>query len=292
MRYSSYSRSSSGCGRMFLSIIMAAAIFVCGIKVGAAHPDVLTDTAFSIGRAFSHFRDARPVIAIDAGHGGDDPGAEGMITEAELTADAAEKLFALLEEDGRFRPVYCHAPGETASISERYETANKVYADLLVCIHANSDPNGNGSGFECYPAPPGRKYHEESVRFAQLTVQAFTELGISIRGENGIRYAYYDNEDQKYIVESSDTSVHSDSSFGMLEKTRAPAVLMEQCFVTNAGDLALLYGEEGTMRAVNAYYKAICGYFADTLAKIDEKTEKNVSENSLESTSENSASDE
>ena len=82
--------------------------------------------------------------------------------------------------------------------------------DLLVCIHANSDPESSGSGFECYPAPPGRKYHPESYNFAEMLVEEFSALGMTIRGENGIRYAYYDDNNEKYLVESSNSLVFTD----------------------------------------------------------------------------------
>ena len=55
-------------------------------------------------------------------------------------------------------------------------------------------------------------------------------------------------------------------AFGLLEKSRCPTLLMEQCFVTNSSDVALLSGEEGTMRAANAYYKAICDFFEEELS--------------------------
>ena len=258
--------SRGGCGRTLLTLLMAAAIFVCGVKVGAHNPDFLSDLAYAAGKKFSHLRDSRPVVVIDAGHGGEDPGAQGLIDESTLTADTARALFGILTEDNRFQVFYTHTPGEGAAIQERYAASNAHYPDLLISIHANSDPAGEGRGFECYPIPPGRKDHEESLRMAALTIDAFTELGVPIRGENGIRYAYYDANDEKYITESSDTSVHSDPSFGLLEKSRCPTLLMEQCFVTNSSDVALLSGGEGTMRAANAYYKAICGFFEEELS--------------------------
>ena len=260
-------RSSSyrpGCCRTLLSLLMGAALLIAGIKIGAWKPDILNNAEYTIGKTIANLLDSRPVIAIDAGHGGDDPGATGLVDEAELTAQTAAALFDLLEADGRFQPVLCHEYDTTATIQERYAVANSRYADLLVCIHANSDLNGSGSGFECYPAPPGREYHQQSYDFAQLLVEEFSTHGMTIRGENGIRYAYYDDNNEKYIMESSNTLVFDDPFFGMLEKTKAPAVLVEQCFVSSESDLAQISGESGTT-AAECYYRAICRFFAGQL---------------------------
>ena len=281
-----------GCGRTLLSFLMGAALLIVGIKIGAWKPDILDDTEYTIGKTVADFLDSRPVIAIDAGHGGDDPGALGLVDEAELTGETAEALFDLLEADGRFQPVLCHEKGTTATIQERYAVANDAYADLLVCIHANSDPESSGSGFECYPAPPGRKYHPESYDFAEMLVEEFSALGMTIRGENGIRYAYYDDNNEKYLVESSNSLVFTDPSFGMLEKTKAPAVLVEQCFVSSESDLALMGGESGTA-AAECYYRAICRFFADQLEELPQSDNVQDSENTDSSaTTEESTSDE
>ncbi len=202
------------------------------------------------------------VVAVDAGHGGIDHGAEGVVIESEMTARTAEALFALLEEDERFTPVYCHEPDEKSDILDRCEAASRAGADLLISIHGNSDGGNGGHGFECYPAPPGRTYHEDSLYFAQLITGKIEATGIAIRGENGIRYAYYIDDVNKYIVESSDDSIRSDGSFGIVDHADCPSVLVEQCFVTDAADVGLLGDEDGCRLAAGAYYDAICDYYA------------------------------
>ena len=56
--------------------------------------------------------DARPVVAIDPGHGGVDRGSEGPgFGEHEMTWRTANELYALLEQDGRLRPFFDHQRG-------------------------------------------------------------------------------------------------------------------------------------------------------------------------------------
>lgn len=203
-------------------------------------------------------------IGLDAGHGGSDPGAQGLVSEAELTEQTTRALADLLETDDRFTVVLCHEWGETVERpSMRAEEGNRLGADLLLSIHANADTGGEAYGFECYPTPPGRKYHEQSLELAHDIADAFAAAGARLRGVAGVRYAYYEgeNEDEKVIREESDTTEYPSQSFGFLESADCPAVLAEQCFITNAGDVSKFAGEEGAQRAAACYYRAICAYY-------------------------------
>ncbi len=205
------------------------------------------------------------VIAIDPGHGGTDPGAVGFIKETDLTEGTVKYLEEFLRKDENYMPILCRQYGQTTSIQERSQTATKAKADLLLCVHANSSTDAGASGFECYPAPPGRGNHETSKRFAALITEEMYAIGSTIRGSDGIRYAYYIPDEngisQKKLIDSSDNTVYGYSSFGMVENKNYPAVLAEQCFVTNKKDVAFLGTDEGYRLAAKAYYKAICRYF-------------------------------
>ena len=255
-------RRGRGCLPVIIGIIVviAGTFLLSRLVTGVLSEDILQRLpgAGAITRLFSDDF----VVAIDAGHGGNDPGAEGVIREADMTARTAEALYALLDADERFTPVYCHPLDEGANVLDRCKEASRTGADLLLSIHGNSDPGGNGHGYECYPAPPGRTYHADSLYFAQLLTAQIASTGINIRGDNGVRYAYYIDDVNKVIVESTDESVRSDGSFGIVDHAGCPSVLVEQCFVTNSEDAALLGGEEGCKLAAEAYYQAICEYYA------------------------------
>lgn len=210
-----------------------------------------------------------PVVAIDPGHGGVDRGSEGLgFGEYEMTWNTANALYDLLEEDGRFTPYLTITEEESqdpdcARIkpSERAQRANAQGAQLLLSIHGNSDSAESTSGYECYPIPPGSANHDESLRFAQYLTEGFGALGQRLRGENGIRYLYYGENNEKLLYESNDTSVHDDPTFGVLEYAQCPAVLSEQCFITNSADVDLLGDEDGCQHAAQLYYEAICSWF-------------------------------
>ena len=213
--------------------------------------------------------DFRPVVgdppyrvAIDAGHGGSDPGARGVVEEKQVTAATAAALLQWLEEDSNYIPLQTRESfDETATPAQRAATASALSPQLLLSIHGNSAPEGSAaSGFECYPSVPGRTWHQESYYFAQQLAQGMGTAGARLRGHGGIRYIYYQGE-AKQLVESTYTEVRGERSFTLLEDVNCPAVLAEQCFVTSEEDVARFGSEDSCKAVARIYYEAICAYF-------------------------------
>lgn len=194
-------------------------------------------------------------VVVDAGHGGADPGARGVIEEKDMTAATAAELIRLLQQDSNFIPLQTRDSfDETATPAQRAARADEQSPQLLLSIHGNSAANGStASGFECYPAVPGRRWHQESFYFAQLLAKGMQAAGASLRGRGGVRYIYYLENDQKQLVESTHTEVREERSFTLLEDVNCPAVLAEQCFVTSEADVALFGNEEGCKKVARVY---------------------------------------
>ena len=234
-------RKKRGNGFSFGRAVVLVLCFI-GVSFGL----YLWQAVFSIGQPTPTVDDDdfRPTIGeppyrivIDAGHGGSDPGARGVVQESEMTAATAEALSAWLERDPNYIPL----------------TTRERYA-----------PEGSSAaGFECYPAVPGRAYHQESYYFAKQLAGAMQAAGASLRGRGGIRYIYYQGE-VKQLVESSPKEVRVERSFTILEDVNCPAVLAEQCFVTSDTDVTQFGSEDGCKRTARAYYEAICAYFETT----------------------------
>lgn len=86
---------------------------------------------------------AKTVVAIDAGHGGKDPGAIGKklgIKEKDVTLAIAKELKALLDADPNFKAVMTRKTDTFVQLPERTEIARKNRANYLVSIHADSSP--------------------------------------------------------------------------------------------------------------------------------------------------------
>ena len=214
--------------------------------------------------------DFRPVVgdppyrvAIDAGHGGSDPGARGVVEEKQVTAATAAALLQWLEEDSNYIPLQTRESFDaTATPAQRAAAASAQSPQLLLSIHGNSAANGStAAGFECYPAVPGRTWHQESFYFAKLLAGGMQRIGARLRGRGGVRYIYYLENDQKQLVENTYTQVRPERSFTLLEDVNCPAVLAEQCFVTNDEDVERFGSEQGCKTVARIYYEAICTYF-------------------------------
>ena len=209
------------------------------------------------------------VVAIDPGHGGYnenngcwDSGAKGNgVTEAELTMRIAGMLEQLLRQDRRFAPVMTTDGSTYLKGSQRGAAAQAAGAELLVSIHFNSDPVYDSRGLECYPATPAMATNADSLRLAAAITEGFAATGLPLRGENGIRYLYFDANNNRMVYESSDTVPRTDPTFTVLETCSCPAVLVEQAFLTNPADVALFSTDEGCRGAADIYYRAICQYF-------------------------------
>ena len=235
---------------------------VLGMEFGSTRiKAVLIDAAGNPLASGSHGWENR-LENQDAGHGGSDPGARGVVEEKEMTAQTSEALLALLEADPNYIPLRSRESYDvTAKPSERAEAINAKSPQLLLSIHGNSAPEGSAAaGFECYPSVPGRTWHQESYYFAQQLAQGMQAAGAKLRGHGGIRYIYYQGE-VKQLVESTHTEVRDERSFTLLEDVNCPAVLAEQCFVTSEEDVAQFGSEEGCKTVARVYYEAICAYF-------------------------------
>ena len=261
-----HARRRKQCGPSTATVI---GLLVCVVCFSAAF--FLWKAALSgFGRNESGEEPFRPVVGdppyrvcIDAGHGGSDPGARGVVEEKEMTAQTSEALLALLEADPNYIPLRSRESYDvTAKPSERAGAINAQSPQLLLSIHGNSAPEGSAAaGFECYPSVPGRTWHQESFYFARLLAGGMQSIGARLRGRGGVRYIYYLENDQKQLVENTYTQVRPERSFTLLEDVDCPAVLAEQCFVTNAEDVERFGSEESCKTVARIYYEAICAYF-------------------------------
>ena len=181
--------------------------------------------------------------------------------EADVTLKTATLVYDKLARDGRFAPMLTANGTEYLKPSRRAARAKAAGAQLLLSIHLNYDADSCVSGFECCPATPQLSTNADSLRFARLVAEKFGAMGMELRGIDGVRYIYFDDNDNRYIRESNDTTVLSDPTFTVVQKCGCPAVLVEEGFITNAGDVALVATDAACEAAAQAYYECILTYF-------------------------------
>jgi N-acetylmuramoyl-L-alanine amidase len=95
---------------------------------------------------------SRPLVVIDAGHGGHDPGAsgEGSLREKQLTLALALALRDALLAQGHVRVALTRSDDRFLALEERSGIARRLHADLFLSIHADSAPSADAGGATVY----------------------------------------------------------------------------------------------------------------------------------------------
>jgi N-acetylmuramoyl-L-alanine amidase len=153
------------------------------------------------------------LIAIDAGHGGTDPGAVAAdgTKESTIALAVADRLGHYLRSRGH-ETIFTREGDCFLSLKQRCEIANKAKADLFVSIHCNAASNTTASGSEVW-------YYQGGKRLAYLLHGSL--LCVGKRKPRGVK------QGQLYVCKA----------------TNMPAALVELAFLTNHGDLTCLENE-------------------------------------------------
>jgi N-acetylmuramoyl-L-alanine amidase len=89
-------------------------------------------------------------VVLDAGHGGEDPGAVGYVIEKHVTLDVVRRLALRLRENLSAEVILTRGGDATVPLAERTAIANRANADVFLSIHANAGPRGRSRGIETY----------------------------------------------------------------------------------------------------------------------------------------------
>ena len=176
----------------------------------------------------------RRLICLDAGHGGNDPGAVGNgMREADIVLEINNLLSAILKRAGHsvLRLDLIHTrtlSAQRPSINDRWRRANEAGADYFFSIHANA---GGGTGSESFIFDGGDIIRRMASRdFAATILDTFcNEMGLRNRG----------------VKPDTRTAV---GSLGVLRNTRMPAQLFELPFIDGpAADINALRNRRAEM---------------------------------------------
>ncbi len=212
----------------------------------------------------------RYTVAVDAGHGGVDPGNPGVVingrrlNEARLTLQMALKLEAELEKRG-IGVVQTRRRDTLIALHERGPIANARQADLFVSLHTNAaNPQWrNGSsvrGVETYFLSTARTEDERRVAAMENDVVRFETETETEKGDP-LSFILNDMAQNEHLRESSDLAqlvqgrlraVHpgpnrgvKQAGFSVLMRAYMPAILVEVGFGTNPADAQWMGSDEG-----------------------------------------------
>ena len=222
-------------------------------------------------------------VVIDAGHGGNDPGAIGRKgREKNINLNVALKLGNLIQQNcADTRVVYTRKKDVFVPLHRRAEIANEAKADLFISIHTNSlaSRNSRVSGTETYTL--GLHRTDENLEVAKKE-----NAVILIEDDYKQRYAGFNpNSSESYIIfeflqdknmaqsvnfarlvqgqfranHRIDKGVHQ-AGFLVLRETSMPSVLVELGYITNQQEEAFLLSENGSSVLAQSIYRAFLTY--------------------------------
>ncbi len=223
---------------------------------------------------------SRPLVVIDPGHGGHDPGASGGgYEEKALVLDLARALRKKLVEGGGIRVALTREDDRFLVVEERFEMARALGADLFLSIHADSAGDREGvSGASIYTLSSTAS-SEAAARFAARENRADAINGVTLVGQDEAVNSILIDLAQRRTSEGSAqfASLIEREGAGTLDFREAPqrsaalrvlrapdlpSVLYEAGFITNPDDAARLASPAGRERFAGSMARAIRIYFA------------------------------
>ena len=231
-------------------------------------------------------KDARPVIMIDAGHGGIDPGAAGSgnVVEKDLVLSFAQRLKKKLEEGGRYKVVMTRDQDVFVSLGDRVRAARAAQADLFISVHADSISGGQDvRGLTVYTGSE-RASDADSARLADRENKADAMAGVesgdmpddvsdilmelTLRETRGFSHNFASRLVGEFdSVARLNKNPHRQARFQVLRAHDVPSVLVELGYLSSQKDLDLLMSEEWRVKMVSAMSVAVDRFFAARFAR-------------------------
>ena len=227
---------------------------------------------------------SRPLVVIDAGHGGHDPGAgAGTLREKDITLALAQALRARLLADGGVRVALTRDSDRFLLLPERAEIARELKADLFISINADSAANPDAWGATLYTLSD-RGSNEEASRLAASENRADTVNGVALSGQSDAVSAILVDLSQRESaaqaaefarlvlregtgkIDFRERSIQS-AAFIVLKSADVPSVLFEAGYLSNQNDAARLASPEGRQSFAEVTARAIRIHFARRLAQ-------------------------
>lgn len=220
-----------------------------------------------------------PVIAIDAGHGGIDPGAiaaDGTF-EKHITLAMAREVAELLTVSRRYRPFLVRKDDTFIKLRERIARARKANADIFISIHADSIEDSGFRGASVYTLSENASDKEAAnlaakenkadiIGGADLSnadeVLASILIDLSQRATNNESIAFADFlVDEVGQVTKLVKNTRRFAGFAVLKSPDLPSVLVELGYLSNTNDAERLKKQSHRIELGQAILKALDRYF-------------------------------
>ena len=229
--------------------------------------------------------DSLPLVVIDAGHGGHDPGAispHGGQLEKDVTLAIAKSVRNEILKSGRVRVALTRDTDKFIVLQDRFQLARKLRADLFISIHADSAESPEATGGTVYTLSEVAS-DREAQRLAARENKANIINGVNLGGADAnVSSILIDLTQRETMNVSADFAKlllreaapnmrirgnsHRFASFIVLKAPDTPYVLFETGYLSNEADVTFLASQSGQGKVARALANAIQVHFARRIA--------------------------
>jgi N-acetylmuramoyl-L-alanine amidase len=199
---------------------------------------------------------SRPVIVLDPGHGGSDPGARAAGTrwsEKDLTLDWALRLSAVLVANG-WQVFLTRTNDSSLALSNRVAFADAHRANFFISLHFNSSTQGREHGLETYCLTPAGMQSSitrgEDDLLASFPNNAFDAQNLAL--------AYRVHSALLHATTGHDRGVRRARFPGVLRNQSRPAILVEGGYISNPEEAAHIINPVYRQKLAEAIVRALC----------------------------------
>ncbi len=220
-----------------------------------------------------------PLVVLDAGHGGIDPGAvRNDITEKHVTLLFALQLRDALLETQRFRVLLTRDDDAFLALPERIRLARASQADIFISLHANTVERGVARGTTVYNLSE-QASDDEAAKRAEFENRSDIVAGAVLLGQEdeianilvemaqretnaaSVQFADLLGSTLRYALDKNAPSRRMSAGFRVLRAVDTPSVLIELGFMSNTTDLANLLSENWRIEANRSIIAALDEWF-------------------------------
>ncbi len=227
------------------------------------------------------FKNRELVIAIDAGHGGDDPGAIGYrgTREKDVVFAIAKKLEAFVEKEAGMRPVMIRTGDYYVGLRNRIKKAKNSKADMFISIHADAFRDKRAKGASVYALSQKGASTEAARWLAQSENSSDFVGGVSLEDKDDLLTSVLldlsmsgtieaSMEMGKYVLDGLKTvgKVHKkrveQAEFAVLKSPDTPSILIETAFISNPQEERNLLNSTHQRKVASSIMNGVRMYFA------------------------------
>ena len=228
------------------------------------------------------YRKRDVIIAIDAGHGGKDPGATGRAGtyEKTVTLQIAKRLEKYINQQRGMKAVLIRKNDRYMQLRDRIHKARDSHADLMISLHADSFPNPRARGSSIYALSVDGASSETARMLAEKENAAdllFGDVNLAVEDQM-VKEVLFDLSLTGTIESSLDIGgeiigqiksvnrVHKkkvqQAEFAVLKAPNIPSVLLETAFISNPREEKNLRSSAHQQKVAKAITRGVSRYFA------------------------------